>query len=181
MSPRARPLPVARPFHNKSAEEKRRARRTLRLRLLKLLDARPMTVMALRLTLDDEVAGALVATLDDLVAAGEIAAIGHGAYIRVPWGPEMRPVVAAPLLDTVHGALIHLAARMRRKSCSVGVISNFLGLSLQDVALSLQNLEISGLVSFNDANGEWEPVGTAATRRARKGIEEGILTAAASG
>ncbi|MFC0500525.1 hypothetical protein [Asaia krungthepensis] len=174
MSPRARPLPVAQPFHDKSPEDKRKARRGLRRRLLLLLEERPMTVMALRLALDADEAGALVATLDDLVAAGEIAAIGHGAYTRVPWGPEMRPVVAAPLLDTVHGALTHLASRTRRKSCSVGLVSDFLGLSLEDVALSLQQLELTGLVSFNDANGEWAPIGTATARRVRKGIDEGI-------
>lgn len=176
MSPRARPLPVAKPFHIKSSDEQRKARRTLRLRLLSLLEIRPMTVMALRLALDSDTAGALVATLDDLVAAGEIAAIGHGAYTKVPWAPEMRPVVAAPLHDAVHGALVHLTSRIRRKTCSVVFIADFLGLSLPDVALSLHQLEIAGLVSFNDASGEWGAVGTAAARHVRKGIEEGALT-----
>jgi|GEM_PF-3595316 len=174
MSPRARPLPVATPFYDKSPEEKRRARRELRRRLLLLFEEQPMTVMALRLALDADEAGALVATLDDLVAAGEIAAIGHGAYTKVPWGPEMRPVVADPLLDTVHGALTYLASRTRRKSSRVGIVSDFLGLSLEDVAVSLQKLEIAGLVSFGDANGEWAPVGTATARRVRKGINDGV-------
>ncbi|WP_336764081.1 hypothetical protein [Asaia sp. VD9] len=174
MPPRIPPPPVTIPFHDKSPEERRGARRALRLRLLKLLDAQPMTVMALRLSLEPDTAGALVATLEDLVAAGEIAAIGHGAYTKVPWGPEMRPVVAAPLRDTVHGALVHLAWKTRRKSCSVTTVSEFLGLSLEEVALSLQKLELAGQASFDDATGEWRPVGTVTIRRVRKGIDEGI-------
>ncbi|MFC0512106.1 MULTISPECIES: hypothetical protein [Asaia] len=174
MPPRTPSPPPTVPFYDKSPEEKRGARRTLRLRLLKLLDSQPMTVMALRLSLEPDTAGALVATLEDLVAAGEIAAIGHGAYTKVPWGPEMRPVVAAPLRDTVHGALVHLARKTRRKSCSVTAVSGFLGLSIEDVASSLQQIEIAGQASFDDATGEWRPVGTVTIRRARKGIDEGI-------
>jgi len=174
MPPRSRSLPVASPFHDLSPEERLRARRALRLRLLAALDKRPMTALALRLGLGEEEAGGLVATLDDLVAAGEIAAIGHGAYARVPWGPQTRPVIAAPLHDLVHAALVHLASAAHRKSASVRIVADFLGLSLEQVASSLQHLELAGMVTFSDANGEWIPIGALTSRRVRKGIEEGI-------
>jgi len=102
----------------------------------------PHGVLELRAGLSAEEAGALPVVLSDLARAGEIAALGHSVYARVPWMPMSRPVRTSPVEDLVFAALTY-----QETPVSIAV---WLGLPLDTVRSALAALEQAGLVEERD-------------------------------
>lgn len=98
----------------------------------------PHGVLELRAGLGAREAGALPVVLTDMVQAGEIAALGHCVYARVPWMPATRPVTPAPLEDLVLAGLTrHDTPRQ---------LAEWLGVSFAAVEATINALEQAGLV-----------------------------------
>lgn len=98
----------------------------------------PHSVLELRADLSPADAGGLPSAMDTLLAAGEIAPLGHCVYARVPWAPQLRPVEPAPMRDLVLNALplINLPRKLAR----------WLGLPLAVVMEAISELEQLGVV-----------------------------------
>lgn len=134
----SRPRTDALPFEvlGKAAQQAARTRvmRHIREALLRS----PHSVLELRETLSPVDAGALPSAMAELVRAGEIAALGHCVYARVPYMPQMRPVEADPIRDLVLSALTQVNLP--------STLATWLGLPMDTVNHAIQELQQLGLI-----------------------------------
>ncbi|MFT9298053.1 MAG: helix-turn-helix domain-containing protein [Gluconobacter sp.] len=130
--------PKARVFRKLNAETQREAYQSVLQHVRTCLNRGPYNVLELRANLTPEQAGALPDALVTLAKAGEIAALGHSVYARVPWMPATRTVVTSPIHDLVFASLTEHE--------TAGEIAPWLGLKVAVVREALEALEQAGLI-----------------------------------
>ena len=130
--------PKARVFRKLNAQTQREAYQAVLQHGRTCLNRGPYNVLELRANLTPEEAGALPLALTTLAQAGEIAALGHSVYARVPWMPATRTVKTSPIEDLVFASLTEHETPTE--------IASWLGLTLGVVRDSLAALEQAGLV-----------------------------------
>lgn len=95
----------AQPFEALGETERQQVHFAVMQHVRAALGRGPHGVLELRMGLSAREAGALPVVLSDMAQAGEIAALGHSVYARVPWMPATRPVMPSPLEDLVLAGL----------------------------------------------------------------------------
>ncbi|KXV41479.1 hypothetical protein AD942_02185 [Gluconobacter japonicus] len=130
--------PKARIFRKLKAETQREVYQSVLQHVRTCLNRGPYNVLELRANLTPEQAGALPMALTTLAQAGEIAALGHSVYARVPWMPATRTVRTSPIEDLVFASLTEHE--------TASEIATWLGLSVGEVRDSLAALERAGLI-----------------------------------
>ena len=162
MNPRTRIDAV--PFGELSKAQQRQIQLRVMRHIRETLLRGPHSILELRADLGPADAGALATVMESLLAAGEIAALGHCVYARVPWMPQLRPVEAAPLRDLVLNALPRF--NQPRK------LASWLGMPLEVVMEAIAELEQLGVVEEYQGpnlNGQYHVISARLADHLRRG------------
>ena len=115
--------------------------------------------------------GAFHVMLEEMVRAGEIASIGHGVYVQVPWMPQTVPVEASPLADLVLATL----ADTTRPGHTVAQLAQALALTHAQVQAALASLETMGLIEPGRGAGQYRPASPRMAAHIRRGARERVF------
>lgn len=129
----------------------------------------PHGLLELRPGLTPQEAGAFPEALDMLVQAGEIAAMGHGVYIAVPWMPVTRPVTP----DTDRDLVLSAAALMERPTAQM--MGDWLGMTPRKIQGVLCDLEKSGDLILNEGTRSYTLTSPALRAQIRKGARDRVF------
>ncbi|MBB2199791.1 DNA glycosylase AlkZ-like family protein [Gluconacetobacter dulcium] len=161
---------VARPYEALGDSEREAAHARVMLHIRDALYRGPHGVLELRAGLSAEEAGALPVVLSDMVRAGEITALGHSVYARVPWMPATRPVTSTPIQDLVFAALT--------RHGTPEMLATWLGLTQESVKAALGALERAGLVQESygrTRRGHWRIVSQRMASHIRRGAQDRVF------
>ncbi|MBB2169987.1 hypothetical protein HLH36_16815 [Gluconacetobacter aggeris] len=166
---------AARPYAALGDDERVAVHSRVMCHVRRALDRGPHGLLELRAGLSAEEAGAFPVVLADMVRAGEITALGHSIYVRVPWMPATRPVTSTPVQDLVLAALT--------RHGTPDTLATWLGLTQEAVKAALAALERAGLVqeSFGRTRrGHWRIVSQRMASHIRRGAQDRVFADVAS-
>ncbi|QEO18921.1 MarR family transcriptional regulator [Acetobacter vaccinii] len=159
-----------------SAPARAMARHTVRAHIRECLQRGPHAVLELRRDIPLPMLGAFHVILEEMVHAGEIASIGHGVYVQVPWMPQTIPVQASPLADLVLATL----ADTTKPGHTVAQLAQALALTHAQVHAALASLETMGLIEPGRGAGQYRPASPRMASHIRRGARERVFADVAS-
>lgn len=125
----------------------------------------PHTALELRAGVPRELQGAFPAVLETMITAGEVAAVGHSVYIKVPWMPQTRRVEGNAARDLILGTL----STSMKSGATADELSHELFVPLAQVRLALTALENAGLIHETHHAGRYRMLSLRQAQHVRRG------------